>query len=207
MKKHFGNSPRHRQIQLALLLAVLLIISLFGCAGEPTAEEPPVSEEPSGTKAIVIYFSATGNTKAVAEEIAAQTGADIYEIVPQTPYSDDDLNYRDSESRCSLEHDDESIRPEISGTMPELSAYDTIYLGYPLWWAGMPKIMYTYLDSNELSGKTLLPFCTSASSGMEESEAELRTAEPNAIVQNGLRVSSADAAQCTQIVREWLSTK
>lgn len=140
------------------------------------AEEP--AEEPAaenGSKALVAYFSCTGNTAGVAEKIAAATGADLYEIVPEQPYTDADLDYGDSSSRSTVEQNDDSARPAISGSVENMEQYDTVFIGYPIWWGQAPKIIYTFVESYDLGGKTLVPFCTSASSGVGSSAENLHS--------------------------------
>lgn len=154
---------------------------------EPT--QTPKNDNPTSASAI-IYFSATGTTKAFAEKIADVTGADIYEIKPSVPYTSEDLNYN-SDCRANDEQNDDSARPEIEPITANLEAYDTIYLGYPIWWGTLPKVIYTFAESYDLSGKTIMPFCTSGSSGIGASVSNLKTLLPSSNVKNGLRGSSS----------------
>lgn len=139
-----------------------------------------------------MYFSATGNTKTVAEEITRLTGADLYEIVPAVPYTDEDLNYNNNECCANQEMNDASARPAIGSEAIDVSSYDTVFIGYPIWWGTMPRIINTFLDTYDLSGKTVLPFCTSGSSGITQSVSDIRAAEPDADVRGGLRASGAN---------------
>ena len=125
------------------------------------------SEEDGGT--LVVYFSVTGNTKSVAEKIAEITGADIYEIKAAQEYTDDDINYNDSDSRTSKEQNDSSARPEIGSEEISLDGYSTFYIGYPIWWGEEPRIMDTFAESYNFDGITVIPFCTSGSSGIGRS--------------------------------------
>ena len=118
------------------------------------------------SKVLVAYFSATGTTKQVAETMSDILSADLYEIVPKEPYTDDDLNYSNNDSRTSIEMNDNSSRPEISGSLENMENYDVIFLGYPIWWGEAPHIIYTFMESYDFSGKTIIPFCTSGSSGI-----------------------------------------
>ena len=118
---------------------------------------------------LVVYFSATGNTKRVAEKIADVTGADIYEIKAAEEYSDADLDWHDSESRSTKEQNDSSARPEIGSSAVSLDGYSTVYIGYPIWWGEEPRIMDTFVEKYNFDGKTMIPFCTSSSSGMGRS--------------------------------------
>ncbi len=118
---------------------------------------------------LVAYFSATGTTKGVAEKIAAITGGDLYEIVPAQPYSDADLNWNDRNSRSTKEQNDKSVRPGIGSEQLDLTGYKRIYLGFPIWWGEEPRIMDTFVESYDFDGMTLIPFCTSSSSGIGRS--------------------------------------
>lgn len=122
---------------------------------------------------LVAYFSATGNTRVIAEYAADAMNADLYEIVPENPYTSEDLNYNDNGSRTSIEMNDASARPAISGSVENIEQYDIIFLGYPIWWGEAPRIMCTFVESYDLSGKTIVPFCTSGSSGVGSSVANL----------------------------------
>ena len=117
------------------------------------------------SKKLVAFFSASGVTKAVAEDLADMTGADIYEIEPEVPYSKADLDWMDENSRSSIEMKDHGSRPAIKDTDANASAYDTIYLGFPIWWYIAPTIVNTFLEKHDLSGKTIILFATSGSSG------------------------------------------
>ena len=138
--------------------------------------EPAVGDdEPSaeGGKVLVAYFSATGTTKTLAEYAADALGADLYEILPEEPYSSADLDYGNSSSRSSVEMNDPSARPGISGSVEDMAQYDIIFLGYPIWWGEAPRIVDTFMESYDFSGKTIVPFCTSASSGIGSSARNL----------------------------------
>ena len=124
-------------------------------------------------KILVAVFSASGVTKAVGEEIARVAGADFFEIVPREPYSSDDLNWMNNKSRSSVEMNDPSARPEIRGTVADMAAYDTVIVGFPIWWGVAPRIVETFLESYDLGGKKILPFCTSGGSGVGRSDIAL----------------------------------
>lgn len=153
-----------------------------------------------GSKILVVYFSATNNTEGVAQKLADGLGADIYEIVPMQPYTDEDLEYGNSKSRSSVEMDDPSARPEISGTVENMDQYEVVLIGYPIWWGEAPRIMSTFVESYDFSGKTLAAFCTSASSGFGSSDSALRESAGTAIWLDGHRFS-ADAS--AEAVMEW----
>ncbi len=166
---------------------------------EPTAA--PNDNEVEENKMLVVYFSATGTTKAMAETVAQTTGADIVEIVPSEPYTSADLNYN-TDCRANSEQQDDTARPEFEPISVNIDEYDTIFLGYPIWWGTMPKIINTFLDTYDLSGKTVMPFCTSGGSGISTSVSAIRNAEPSADVKDGMRgASSTTSAQ----VEEWIA--
>ena len=131
-------------------------------------KEQDVSKD-TDTDTLVVVFSATGTTKGVAEKIAGITGADLYEIIPAEPYSDADLNWNDRSSRSTKEHNDKNARPVIGSEQIDLTGYTTIYIGFPIWFGEEPRIMDTFAESYDFSGITLIPFCTSGSSGIGRS--------------------------------------
>jgi len=135
--------------------------------GDISSEVTESPEENGGT--LVVYFSATGTTKGVAEKIASITGADTYEIKAAQEYTDADLNWNDSDSRSTKEQNDSSVRPEIGSDAVSLDGYTTIYIGYPIWWGEEPRIMDTFVESHSFDGITMIPFCTSSSSGIGRS--------------------------------------
>ena len=165
---------------IALLIAVLMVFGLTACGGgaesteessaEPAAEssaEETAEEEPqTGKDVLVVYFSATGTTKGVAEKIASLTGADLYEIKAAQEYTAEDLDWNDSDSRTTHEQNDPSVRPEIGSDPVSLEGYSTIYIGFPIWWGEEPRIMDTFVESYDFDGITMIPFCTSSSSGI-----------------------------------------
>ena len=123
----------------------------------------------SDNKTLVVFFSATGTTKGVAQMIADATGADTYEILAAQPYTEADLNWNDKNSRTTTEQNDKSVRPEIGSEKISLDGYSTIYIGYPIWWGEEPRIMDTFAQSYDFTGKTMIPFCTSGGSGIGSS--------------------------------------
>lgn len=127
------------------------------------------------SKKLVAFFSPTGTTKALAQTLADAVGAeDIFEIVPEVPYEKRDLDWMDEKSRSSLEMNDPASRPAVK-SLPDVSGYDTIYIGFPIWWYVAPRIVNTFLEGLELSGKTVVPFATSGSSGIGKTNSVLRT--------------------------------
>lgn len=167
---------------------------------EATAD-PEATSEPESSDTLVAYFSCTGNTKSLAEKIADITGADLYEIVPEDPYTSEDLNYNDDNCRANQEMNNDNARPAIAGSIENIDDYDTIILGYPIWWGTMPRIINTFIDTYDLSGKTIIPFCTSGSSGISASVSSIRELCPDSEVTEGFRGTSSSSN--TQIVN-WL---
>lgn len=157
---------------------------------------------PSEKKSAVVYFSATGNTEDVAELIAKETNADIFEIVPENVYTSEDLNYNDDNCRANKEMNDDAARPSISGDMSAVSEYDVIYLGYPVWWGTAPRIIQTFLESYDLSRSTIYAFCTSGGSGIEKSVGDLRSLYSDMNIVSGKRFSKADESD----IKEWLGS-
>lgn len=136
---------------------------------ESITETESTSNE--GGKTLVVYYSATGNTKDVAEKIAQITNGDIFEVEPVEPYTDDDLNWTNDNSRVSREHNDESLRDVelVSTTVDNWDSYDTVYIGYPIWWGIAAWPVDGFVEANDFTGKTVIPFCTAASSGIGDS--------------------------------------
>jgi len=160
--------------------------------------EPTDSYDDGGTA--VFYFSATGTTAEIAQLIANETGADLFEIIPQVPYSSDDLNYNDDNCRANKEQNDDYARPGISGDLSAAEGYDVIYLGYPIWWGTAPRIIQTFIESYNLSGKTVYTFCTSGGSGIEKSVSDLQSMYKSVNIISGKRLNDADAED----IRAWI---
>lgn len=157
-------------------------------AGDTT---PVADTTATGTKTLVVYFSATGTTKGVAEQIASAAKADTYEILAAQPYTTDDLNWNDTNSRTTKEQNDKSVRPEIGSDKLSLDGYATVFIGYPIWWGEEPRIMDTFVESYDFSGKTVIPFCTSGGSGIGSSGANLAANAGTGNWLEGERLSSS----------------
>lgn len=167
----------------------------------PIDQITDTSKENNMSKSIVVYFSQTGTTKPFAENIARITNSDIYEIKAAVPYTDDDINYNNNNSRANREQNDSAARPEIAGDTIDLSQYDTVYLGYPIWWGTIPRIINTFIETYDLSGKTIMPFCSSHSTGISGSVIAIRQYCPNSDVKDGLR----GAGQTSEAeIRQWI---
>lgn len=170
---------------------------------EETEPAPETDTESEGTKVLVVYFSATNTTEGVAEHIANGLNADIYEIVPEDPYTDADLNYNDNNSRTTIEMNDPNARPAISSSVENMEQYDVIFVGYPIWWGEAPRIVSTFMESYDFSGKTIVPFCTSGGSGIGSSASNLERLTSGATWLDGRRLNGSDSQDT---VMEWVSS-
>lgn len=199
----------------ALFLAVLMVFALAACgennAGTDQNEPDPSPAESGGkssadgsdtAKVLVAYFSATSTTEGMAQTIADCLGADLYEITPEQPYTDADLDYHDDNSRSTLEMNDPDARPAISGSVENMEQYDIVFLGYPIWWGEAPKILSTFVERYDFSGKTIVPFCTSGGSGIGSSASPLEDLTNGAAWLSGTRFSGG--ASRSSVV-EWIN--
>lgn len=206
----------------ALFLSLVLTFCLTACAGntgsaqttdskttaqatpsnEATKDETQESKENTSesSKTLVVYYSASGNTKRVANDIATALGADLFEVVPTEVYTDEDLNWTNSQSRVSKEHDDESLRdvPLTSTEVENWDSYDTVFIGYPIWWGIAAWPIDGFVKANDFSGKTVIPFATSSSSGMGQSGALLSQEANGGNWQEGQRFSSGASSSEVQ---------
>ena len=208
----------------SLLLAALMILSLVACGSKASNDTPAQTPSndastpaqtpddaagdsdstASGGKVLVVYYSASGNTKRVAEDIAEAAGGDLFEIVPTEVYTSDDLNWTNSDSRVSREHDDESLRdvPLTTTEVENWDDYDTVFIGYPIWWGIAAWPVDNFVKDNDFSGKTVIPFATSSSSGMGQSGTLLSEMAGTGDWQDGQRFRS-NASQSD--VADWVS--
>ena len=159
--------------KLTLIMAALLTLSLGACA-----QNKQQKENKEMKKTLVVYFSATGTTKAAAQRLAKEHNADLYEIVPEQPYTSADLDWRDKQSRSTIEMQDKSSRPAIKGHCENIAEYDVVWIGFPVWWYTAPTIVNTFIEAHDLSGKTLNVFATSGGSGVSGSYNDLKKAYP-----------------------------
>lgn len=154
---------------------------------------------------LVVYYSATGNTEAVASYIAEYTDGDLFELEPVEPYTDDDLNWTDDNSRVTREHEDESLRDVelVADTVENWDSYDTVFIGYPIWWGIAAWPVDTFVEANDFTGKTVIPFCTSSSSGLGESGELLSEMAGTGDWQEGMRFRSSASEEDVQ---EWIES-
>ena len=215
----------------SLLLALAMALSLAACGNsnqentpEPpasvsgsTAEETPTeepaeepSEEPAesetsttgdSTSVLIAYFSWSGNTEQVAQIIQQETGGDLFEIAPATAYTDD---YNELLDIAQQEQSD-NARPELAGQVENWEQYDTIFVGYPNWWSDAPMLIYSFLESYDWEGKTLIPFCTSGGSGFGRSLDNLPASAPSATILEGFHVNGSSVDGAAEDVAAWLS--
>ena len=161
------------------LFAFTVSMMLTGCAQNPQQFNNSTNQQLNSMKrTLVVYFSATGTTKAAAQKLAKEFNADLYEITPEVPYSAADLDWRDKTSRSTIEMKDKSSRPAIKGKCENIADYDTVWIGFPVWWYTAPTIVNTFIEAHDLSGKTLNVFATSGGSGVEGSANDLKKAYP-----------------------------
>ena len=152
---------------------------------------------------LVAYFSATGTTARAARRLAEATDADLFEIEPEQPYTPADLNWNDKNSRSSREMADEKCRPAVAGEAPDMSRYDTVFVGFPIWWYVEPRIIDTFLETHDLSGKTVVPFATSGGSGLGRAPQRMATLAPGATVTEGRLLNGGPDAN---ELRAWVSS-
>ena len=155
------------------------------------------------SKILVAYFSASGETAKLAKTVAEVTGGDLFEIQPEVAYTSADLNWNDKHSRSTVEMNDESSRPAIADEVADMEQYDTVFVGFPIWWYQAPRIIETFLESYNFSGKTVIPFATSGGSGMGKTAEILKASCPGAAVDTGKRLSSRESAAS---VRKWVES-
>ena len=151
---------------------------------------------------LVAYFSASGVTEEVAKKLAVVVGADLFEIQPEQVYTKADLNWMNKKSRSSVEMKDRSCRPAISSKVENMEQYETVYVGFPIWWYREPSIIDTFMESYDFSGKKVVPFCTSGTSGLGESSKNLQSLAPGAMVMEGKRFSKRVSEDK---LKEWVS--
>lgn len=203
---------------ISLLLTAAMALSLSACGGaasftaeaapteapaatEAPTEAPAASEDTGDSNTLVAYFSWSGNTEAMANLIAEQTGGTLFEIAPATPYTDD----YDALLDIAQQEQADNARPELAATVENWDSYDVVLVGYPDWWSDAPMVIYSFLESYDWTGKTMVPFCTSGGSGFGRSLDRLPDSAPGATILEGLHVSGSSAADSGEEVAEWIA--
>lgn len=179
-----------KKICVASLL-ILLLCGLVACNNNDNGDKTSNNNDTVvNNKVLIAYFSASGRTKSVAETISEVTGGNLYEIIPTTPYTQQDLNYNDNDSRANIEQRNPNSRPSINGEVESMEDYEVVFIGYPIWHGKAPRIISTFLESYDFSGKKIVPFCTSGSSGIGSSDTDLHDLAGDAEWIKGTRLSS-----------------
>ena len=180
--------------KLSIMLAALLVMSLSACS------KATKTEENKDMKVLVAYFSASGVTKGVAQQLAEVAGADLHEIKPEQPYTDADLDWRDKESRSSVEMKDKNSRPAITDKLENMADYDVVFVGFPIWWYTCPTIINTFLEAYDFKGKTVVPFATSGGSTIEKSCEDLKATYPDLTWKDGKLLNKPSKEDLEQFV-------
>ena len=171
--------------KVVLAMAALLTISLSACSQSNKKENQEMK------KVLVAYFSASGVTKGAAEQLAAVGGADLHEIKPAQPYTDADLDWRDKQSRSTVEMKDKNSRPAITDKLKNMQDYDVVYVGFPIWWYTVPTIINTFMEAYDFKGKTVIPFATSGGSSIKKACEDLKAAYPDITWKEGKLLNRA----------------
>lgn len=179
-----------------IMLSVFVAFCMTACAQNDSKGKD------MDKKILVVYFSATGTTEDVANKIASATGGDIMEIEPVHPYTSADLNWNDSNSRSSVEMNNPKSRPQIKASAKEISNYDIVFIGYPIWWNLAPTVVNTFIENNNLKGMTAIPFATSGGSGIENSVSELKSSYPEIEWKEGKLIN----ASSEKAITEWIES-
>lgn len=174
-------------------------------AGTPeTASASEPGDVTEGSRILVAYFSATNNTEDIAQKLAEGLGADLYEIVPEQPYTEEDLNYNDRSTRATAEQNDPDARPAISGSVENMDGYDMVLIGYPNWWASIPMPVASFLEEYDLAGKTIVPFCSHGGGRFGQSLTAIAKLAPESTLGEGLSVHYSGGSTLSQDVAGWL---
>lgn len=211
---------------ITMLLGLAMTAALTACAGNTAAEESQTAasvretetsmpetdgeseslnasaSEAEATNVLVAYFSATNTTRPLAEYVADGLAADLYEIVPEDPYEDADLDYNNDDSRSTIEMNDPASRPAIADAAANMEQYDIVFIGYPIWWGEAPRIVSTFMESYDFSGKTIIPFCTSGGSGIGSSGEHLQELTEGAAWIEGQRFGGGESHED---MMEWVN--
>ena len=190
--------------KILMMMVAVLALALTACgnkaAKNQSAETDGNADSVKNSKVLVAYFSASGVTAGVAKQLAEVTGGELYQIQPEQPYTDADLDWRDKQSRSTLEMQDKTSRPAIINKLDSISQYDVIYVGFPIWWGTAPTIVNTFMESYDFSGKTVTLFATSGGSGIEQAYKDFSEAYPNVNWKEGKLLNSPSR----QDLEEWV---
>jgi len=179
--------------------------AIFLAESAPAHAASPVGGLPRGQNVLVAYFSATGTTRMAAQRIATTLSVTLHGILPEIPYTAEDLDWRNSASRSMVEQGSASARPAIRGAPENMDGYDIVFLGYPIWRGIAPRVIYTFLESHDLSGRTIVPFSTSNTSGIDWSVMEIRSLLPDSYVLDGLNITRANLGRMDEMIADWLN--
>ena len=180
---------------MMMMLTALLAVSLSACSQKKT-------ETKMDQKVLVAYFSATGTTKGIAQQLAEVAGADLHEIKPEQPYTETDLDWHDKQSRSSVEMQDKHSRPAITAKLQSMKDYDVVYVGFPIWWYTCPTIINTFMEAYDFQGKAIIPFATSGGSSIKKACADLKAAYPNLNWKEGKLLNRASKAE----LQKWVES-
>ena len=190
--------------KIIMMMAAVLALALAACgnkaAKDQSAETEGNADSVKNSKVLVAYFSASGVTAGVAKQLAEVTGGELHQIQPEQPYTDADLDWRDKQSRSTLEMQDKTSRPAIINKLDSISQYDVIYVGFPIWWGTAPTIVNTFMESYDFSGKTVVLFATSGGSGIEQANKDFSETYPNINWKEGKLLNSPSK----QDLEEWV---
>ena len=181
--------------KIMMMLTALLAVSLSACSQKKT-------ETKMDQKVLVAYFSASGTTKGVAQQLAEVAGADLHEIKPEQPYTETDLDWHDKQSRSSVEMQDKHSRPAITAKLQSMKDYDVVYVGFPIWWYTCPTIINTFMEAYDFQGKTIIPFATSGGSSIKKACADLKAAYPNLNCKEGKLLNRASKEE----LQKWVES-
>lgn len=185
-----------------ILSALAVVSSLNACASKTGNETAATQDQTSkDMKSVIVYFTHSGNTELAAKDVAAATGAKLIRLMPEQPYTAEDVDWVNEKSRCTQEHLNQSLRPAIKPVDIDWAETDTVFIGFPIWWHEEPAVIRTFLDNyrEQLKGKTLYPFCTSYESPMSEADATLKKGYPDLKWKTGLRLPASQTE-----IKKWI---
>ena len=189
--------------RIMLMAAAVFALALAACSQKSqisqTAEE--ATDSVSNSKVLVAYFSASGVTEGVAKQLAEVTGGDLHQIQPEQPYTEADIDWRDKQSRSTLEMQDKTSRPAITDKLDSISQYDTIYVGFPIWWGTAPTIVNTFMEAYDFTGKTVILFATSGGSGIEQAVSDFKAAYPQVNWKYGMLLNNKTKEDLQELVK------